>query len=136
MERIRLGDWTVAAVMIGGLASPARADDGGTPRARMIDGKAMQVGNGIEVGVITQDGFTEYGSDNLGLTPAVQGLVLRDRNGITARMVIGLIVAVAGAMAQSGPKSVERKSYRSGDYLVTETTTTYYTEAERRSTCS
>lgn len=135
MQRTRYGawatSWTVAAVMIGGLASPARADGDDKPRAKLLDGKAMQVGNGIEVGVITQGGYTEYGSDNLGLTPAVQGLVLRDRNGITARMAIGLIVAVAGAMAQSGPKSVESKSYRSGDYIITETKTTYYSEAEK-----
>lgn len=46
-------------------------------------------------------------------------------------MVIGLVIAIAGAVAKSGPKSVESKSYVSGDYLVTETTTTYYSEAEK-----
>ncbi len=135
MERTRCGSWAtawaVAATLVGGFAAPVHADDRDKPRAKLLDGKAMQVGNGIEIGVITQGGYTEYGSDNLGLTPAVQGLVLRDRNGITARMAIGLVIAIAGAAAQSGPKSVESNSYRSGDYIITETRTTSYSEAEK-----
>jgi hypothetical protein len=97
----------------------------------LVDGRAIQDGNGIELGVITESGHTEYASNNNDLTPSVQGLVIRDRNGVTSRMAIGLLIAVAGALAQSGPKSVESKTYRDGDYLVTETTTTYYSEAEK-----
>lgn len=102
-----------------------------TAAAGPLDGKLRQDGLGIEVGAIMQGGRTEYASNNLGLSPAVQGLVLRDRNGMSSRMVIGLLIAIAGAVAQSGPKSVERKSYISGDYIVTETKTTYYSEEEK-----
>jgi len=102
-----------------------------TAAAGPFDGKLAQDGLGIEVGAIVQGGRTEYASNTLGLNPTAQGLILRDRNGMSSRMVIGLLIAIAGAMAQSGPKSVERKSYVSGDYIVTETTTTYYSEAEK-----
>lgn len=102
-----------------------------TATAGPFDGKLRQDGLGIEVGAIVQGGRTEYASNNLGLNPTAQGLVLRDRNGMSSRMVIGLLIAIAGAMAQSGPKSVERKSYISGDYVVTETKTTYYSEEEK-----
>jgi hypothetical protein len=128
----RPSSWLVIAAITTGLGSPAYADDDDDkPRPKLIDGRGIQFGNGIELGAIMQGGYTEFGSNNLGLSPNVQGLVLRDRNGITSRMVIGLLIAVAGALAQSGPKSVESKSYRSGDYIVTETTTTYYSEAEK-----
>jgi hypothetical protein len=96
-----------------------------------IDGKLAQEGLGIEIGAIVQGGHTEFASNNLGLSPSSQGLILRDRNGMSARMVIGLLIAIAGAMAASGPKSVESHSYVSGDYIVTETTTTYYSEEEK-----
>ncbi len=113
----------VALTLSLGLLSPAVASP--------LDGKLRQDGLGIEVGAIVQAGRSEYASNTLGLSPSAQGLVLRDRNGMSARMVIGLLIAVAGALAQSGPKSVERKSYVSGDYIVTETKTTYYSEEEK-----
>ena len=115
------------------LARPslARADEDRPARRPLIDGALRQDGIGIELGVVLAGAGSEYASNNTGLAPDVQGLVLRDRNGMTSRMVIGLIIAVAGAMAQSGPKSVESRSYISGDYLVTETRTTYYSEAEK-----
>lgn len=91
----------------------------------------MQNGIGIEVGAIVQGGMSEYGDDQANLAPDAQGLVLRDRNGMTSRMVIGLLIAVAGAMAQNGPKSVESRTYQSGNYMITETKTTYYSEAEK-----
>lgn len=97
----------------------------------ILSGKKLQDGAGIEVGVIASQGNTEYAANNLDLKPNARGLFIRDRNGVTARMVIGLVIAIAGAVAQSGPKSVESKSYVSGDYLVTETKTTYYSEAEK-----
>ncbi len=102
-----------------------------TAAAGPFDGTLRQDGLGIEVGAIMQGGRTEYASNTLGLNPTAQGLILRDRNGMSSRMVIGLLIAIAGALAQSGPKSVESKSYVSGNYLVTETTTTYYSEAEK-----
>lgn len=102
-----------------------------TAAAGPLDGKLRQDGLGIEIGAIMQSGRNEYASNTLGLSPTAQGLVLRDRNGTSSRMVIGLLIAIAGALAQSGPKSVESKSYVSGNYLVTETTTTYYSEAEK-----
>jgi hypothetical protein len=115
--------------LIAALAQPALADD--KPRAKLVDGRAIQEGVGIEIGAIYQGGATEFASNNLGLQPNVQGLVLRDRNGATARMAFGVLVAIAGALAQSGPKSVESKTYRSGDYIIRETKTTYYSEAEK-----
>lgn len=86
---------------------------------------------GIEVAAIVMGGQTELSSNNSGLAPMAQGLVLRDRNGMSSRIVFGLLIAVAGALAQSGPKSVESRSYQSGNYIVTETKTTYYSEAEK-----
>ncbi len=102
-----------------------------TATAGPFDGKLRQDGLGIEVGAIMQGGRSEFASNNLGVGPAAQGLILRDRNGMSSRMVIGLLIAIAGAVAQSGPKSVERKSYVSGDYIITETKTTYYSEEEK-----
>lgn len=110
----------------------AAADDDARGKKRpLIDGRLRQDGIGIELGVIAARGDTEYGVPRDGIAPEIEGLVLRDRNGTSARMVIGLLIAVGGALAQSGPKSVESKTWREGDYLVTETTTTYYSEAEK-----
>jgi hypothetical protein len=97
----------------------------------LISGKPIQHGIGIEVGVIANVGMSEYGDDHGDIAPNTQGIVIRDRNGMTSRMVIGTLIAVAGALAQSGPKSVESRSYVSGNYLITETTTTYYSEEEK-----
>jgi hypothetical protein len=116
--------WFLSCVLSFGLVTGAHADP-------FIQGKALQDGAGIEVGAIMHGGASEYASTTESLSPSVQGLVIRDRNGFTSRMVIGLVIAVAGAVAQSGPKSIESKSYRSGDYIVTETKTTYYSEAEK-----
>ncbi len=119
---------TIASLILSvGLLSPGLASAG----PKLFDGRLSQDGLGIEVGAIVQGGQTEFASNNLGLAPLSQGLVLRDRNGTSSRMVIGLVLAIASAMAQSGPKSVESKSYVSGDYVVTETTTTYYSEEEK-----
>ena len=117
--------------LVTGLARPTLADDDRPAKRPLIDGRLRQDGIGIELGVIVGRGATEYGVPRADVAPAIEGLVLRDRNGTTARMVIGLVIAVASAMAQSGPKSVESHSYISGDYLVTETKTTYYSEAEK-----
>jgi hypothetical protein len=122
---------SVVAGLLAGTARPILADDDRPTKRPLVDGHLRQDGIGIEVGVIAARGATEYGVPRADLAPAVEGLVLRDRNGMTSRMVIGLLIAVAGAMAQSGPKSVESHSYISGDYLVTETKTTYYSEAEK-----
>lgn len=124
--------WLVAATLLAGTVQPGWADDDDDKKhASLIDGRAVQEAKGIEVGAIVQAGHSEFASNQVGLSPNVQGLFIRDRNGVTSRMVIGLIVAVAGALAQSGPKKVESNSYRSGDYIVTETKTTYYSEAEK-----
>ncbi len=110
----------------------AFADDDSPRKTKLFDGRLRQDGLGIELGAIVQSGRTEFASNNLGLSPMSQGIILRDRNGMSSRMVVGLLIAVAGAMAASGPKSVSSKSYVSGDYIVTETTTTYYSEEEKR----
>jgi hypothetical protein len=109
-----------------GLVRSAAADD------KVVDGKPIQAGIGIEVGVLINGGMSEFGDDHADLAPSAQGLFIRDRNGMTSRMVIGLLIAVAGAMAASGPKSVESHSYTSGNYVITETKTTYYSEAEKQ----
>jgi len=130
----RLVAVTLSFALLGGTTSRlAFADDDDEPRKTgVLDGHLRQDGLGIELGAIMQGGRTEFASNNLGLSPASQGIVLRDRNGMSARMVIGLLIAVAGAMAQSGPKSQTSETHREGDYLVTTTTTTYYTEEEKR----
>ena len=107
-----------------GLVRSATAD-------KLVDGLPIQAGIGIEVGAIMNTGMSEFGDDHADLAPSAQGLFIRDRNGMTSRMVIGLVIAVAGAMAASGPKSVESRSYTSGNYIITETKTTYYSEAEK-----
>ena len=116
--------WFLAAAVC--VARTASADD-----RPMVDGNAIQNGIGIEVGAIYEGGHTEYGENVSGLAPSVQGLVLRDRNGMTSRMVIGLLIAVAGALAQSSAKSTTSESHVEGNYLVTTTTTTYYSEAAK-----
>jgi len=121
--------WLVILAISGGLAPPAVADE--PPKARFVDGRQLQEGFGIEVGAIVAGGHSEFASNNLGLSPSVQGLVIRDRNGISSRMVIGLVLTIASAIGQSGPKSVSTRTYTSGNYRVTETTTTYYSEAEK-----
>lgn len=122
-----LGVVALAGVLSG--APAARADDDDDHVRTLFDGRAAQDGRGIELGAILEGGGTEYAAD--GLTPDLQGLVIRDRNGMSARMVIGLLIAVAGAMAENGPKDVKQHTYVEGDYVVTETTTTYYSEAEK-----
>ena len=107
-----------------GLVRTATAD-------KIISAKPIQNGIGIEVGGIINTGMSEYGDDYANIAPNAQGVVIRDRNGMTSRMVIGLLIAIGGAMAASGPKSVESRSYTSGNYVITETTTTYYSEAEK-----
>jgi hypothetical protein len=88
---------------------PAVGDDNdAVPVRTLLDGHAAQDARGIEVGAILEGGGTEYAA--AGLTPGVQGIVIRDRNGMSARMVIGVIIAVAGAMAENGPKDVKRKT--------------------------
>ena len=129
--------WLMIAALLASLASPALADyntdddKGVRPKAKIIDGRQLQEGYGIEVGAIIAEGHSEFASNNLDLSPSVRGLVIRDRNGMSSRMVIGLALAIASALAQSGPKSVSSTTETVGDYRVTTTTTTYYSEAEK-----
>ena len=129
--------WLMIAALLASLASPALADyntdddKGARPNAKIIDGRQLQEGYGIEVGAIIAEGHSEFASNNLDLSPSVRGLVIRDRNGMSSRMVIGLALAIASALAQSGPKSVSSTTETVGDYRVTTTTTTYYSEAEK-----
>lgn len=121
----------VALVILGlGVLHPARGDVD-SPSRPLFDGTSRQYASGIEIGAIVQTGHSEFASNSTGLSPDAQGLVLRDRNGLSARMVIGLVVAVASALAQASPKSVERKTWQSGGYIYEETTTTYRSEAEK-----
>lgn len=117
------------AVGLATLSAPAYAGDDDQPG--FVDARGLHHGLSISVSGVVQTGGSEFASNEHSLNPAMQGLLIRDRNGMTSRMVIGLLVAIAGAMAQSGPKSVESTSYRSGNYIVTETKTTYYSEAEK-----
>jgi hypothetical protein len=123
---------TLSMALLAASSGVAFADSDTPRKARLFDGRLRQDGLGIEIGAIVQSGRTEFASNNLGLAPMSQGLILRDRNGLSSRMVIGLLIAVAGAMAASGPKSTSSRSYVSGNYIVTETTTTYYSEEEKR----
>lgn len=118
-----------ALAIVGLCGGIARADDDDGKKMTWVDGVAAQDARGIEVGAIYEGGRSEYSAG--GLEPIAQGLVIRDRNGTTSRMVLGLVVAIAGAMAENGPKEIKQKQYRSGDYIVTETETTYYSEAEK-----
>lgn len=106
-------------------------DDPDTGKSRLVDGNRFQDGMGIMVGVSLAGGSTELASTNLELAPNAQGIVIRDRNGMTSRMVFGLLVAIGGALAASGPKSISSSTAEYGSYRVTTTTTTYYSEAEK-----
>ncbi|MBK9071971.1 MAG: hypothetical protein IPL79_13350 [Myxococcales bacterium] len=109
------------------------ASSAGVADRRVIEsGRVLQDGMAIELGAISHSGLSEYSTTVGGFGPSAQGVVLRDRNGLTTRVFFGVLVTVAGAMAASGPKSVESNTYVSGNYLVTETTTTYYSEAEKQ----
>ena len=123
---------TLSLALLATSSGVAFADDDTPRKPGIADGHLRQDGLGIELGAIVQAGRTEYASNNLGLAPMSQGLILRDRNGMSARMVIGLLIAVAGALGSSGVKSQSSRTYVQGDYIVTETTTTYYTEEEKR----
>lgn len=125
----RPASWLLIATLLGSLATPAVADD--PPKAKVVDGRQLQEGYGIEVGAIIAEGHSEFAANNLGLSPSVRGLVIRDRNGMSSRMVIGLVLAIGAALAQSGPKSVTSTSRTEGNYRITTTTTTYYSEAEK-----
>ncbi len=94
-------------------------------------GKNLLYGRAFEIGGIAHVGYSEYASSELDVTPEVFGVVIRDRHGLTSRVIAGVIVALAAGAAAAGPKSVESRTYRSGHYIVTETKTTYHTQAEK-----
>jgi hypothetical protein len=75
------------------------------------DGLALEHGMAIEIGGIAQSGYSEYASPVGGITPELQGLVLRDRNGLVARSFFGLLISLATAARESGPKSVDTRVY-------------------------
>ena len=76
-------------------------------------------------------GNSQYASSELDATPEVFGVVLRDRHGLTARLIAGIIVAAGAAARASGPKKIESRTYRQGNYRITETKTTYHSQAEK-----
>lgn len=96
-------------------------------------GEVLNGGAAFELGAIGHIGRGEFSlsTKNSTINPNAYGVVLRDRNGFSARIVAGLLIAVASGIAQSGPKSVETESRIVGDYKITKTTTTYYSEAEK-----
>src|SRR5690606_18139385 len=105
----------------------ARAD-----QALFESGDMVAKGFALELGAIGHAGLGEFASTGGDIAPNASGFVLRDRNGLTARIIMGVFVSLAGAMAAHGPKEVERNTYRVGDYIVTETKTTYHTPEEQR----
>lgn len=111
--------------MVGGWAGTAMA------QGVLEDGEVLLNGFTQELGGIVYAGPSEFSLPELDLHPNVQGLYWRDRNGMVTRVTAGIIIAVGSALAQSGPKSVESNSYQSGNYIITETRTTYYSEAEK-----
>ena len=130
VRTVRLVSGCIAAVLVTsrlcfGQLATVRADP------FIEDGLALEHGMAIEIGGIAQSGYSEYASPVGGITPELQGLVLRDRNGLVARSFFGLVIALATAARVSGPKSVDTRTYDSGNYRVTETRTTYYSDAEK-----
>lgn len=124
MARMSRSRWILLAAGCA-LARPAWA------APPVLDGMVLQHGQGIEVGALYEGGATEFAANNVGLSPTMQGVVLRDRNGVTAKWVFGLVIAVAEAFAESGPKSIHSETHDEGDWRVTTTTTTFYSEAEK-----
>ncbi len=95
------------------------------------DGDVLINGYTEELGGIAYAGTGEFSLPEMGLTPNVQGLYWRDRDGLVTRATAGLVIAVSSALAQSGPKSVETRTTVTSDYIITETRTTYYSEEEK-----
>ncbi len=96
------------------------------------EGVSIGTGFAIETGIVSYSGAGAFASTVEGLSPHAQGLVLKDRNGATARIVAGTIILFAAAFAASQPKSVDSESHREGNYIVTTKTTTYRSPAEQK----
>jgi len=122
----------VLALILVSATSAHADDDDARGNPFLEDGASLAQGYAIEVGMIGNYGQSEFSSTDDGITPAAQGFVLKDRNGTTARVIMSTIIILGAALAASQPKSVERKSTRQGNYIVTETTTTYRSPAEQQ----
>lgn len=73
-------------------------------------------------------GASQLGESSEGLEPRLLGLRYTERKGFVTGFFFAVINTIAGGMAAASPKSV--RSYRSGNYIVTETT--YRSEAEKQ----
>lgn len=109
----------------------ARAQEG---RPFIEHGDVLMRGFAFEVGGEMGLGNTELGAflPDGTLQPGAHALVIRDRHGMTARMVAGILVALSTAMAANSPKRVETREYTSGGYRYRETTTYYRSAEEQR----
>lgn len=73
-------------------------------------------------------GASQLGSTRDGFDPFAVGLRYYERKGYITGVFFALMNSLAGSMAASSPKSV--RTYRSGNWVVTETT--YRSEAEKQ----
>lgn len=96
------------------------------------DGESLAQGYAIELGMIYNYGQSEFSSVDDNITPAAHGFVLKDRNGTTARVIMSTIIILGAAFAAASPKKVETETKRSGNWIVTKTTTTYRSPAEQQ----
>ncbi len=119
----------VAAGLVGMLTmvtavGPARGDEGGfgSTGLELLHGRwgAFSGFYGVGSGAL--------GVTALGLEPRLTGLRYTERKGFVTGLFFALMNTVAGGLAASSPKSVER--YRSGNWIVTKTT--YRSEAEKQ----
>jgi hypothetical protein len=83
----------------------------------------------MTTGVFYEGGTTDYSAyrNRYGVIPSGMGFRYFERNGIISGTVAALFMAVAGAVAASGPKSV--RTWEDANYRYTETT--YYSAAEQ-----
>lgn len=108
-------------------SSDSPSDDGGS--IAFEPGVSMLQGYSVAMGAFVEGGNNEYSDYRGGNSPnpTSYGFRYYERNGFISGTIAAIAIAVGGAAAASGPKSVER--WESGGYRYTRTT--YYSPAER-----
>lgn len=108
-------------------SAPSSDDDGGS--IAFEPGVSLLQGYSVAMGAFVEGGNNEYSDYRGGNSPNPVSMGFRyyERNGFISGTIAAIAIAVGGAAAASGPKSVE--SWESGGYRYTRTT--YYSPAER-----
>jgi hypothetical protein len=117
----------VVAVVMSAAPAPAHARDPG--EFNFVDaGYHLIHGRWGAISPFFGMGASQLGAVGTDYRPTVVGLRYTERKGFVTGLFFALLNSIAGGMAANSPKSV--RSYRSGNYIITETT--YRSEAERQ----